>query len=47
MIRQTIELGIATVGTDTPFVHSVLSNVESFIRGFQGLELCDHEIETF
>jgi uncharacterized protein YlxP (DUF503 family) len=46
-VWQTIELGIAAVGTDTPFVHSVLDNVLNFIRRFHGVELCDHEIETF
>ncbi len=46
-VWQTIEIGVATVGTDTPFVQSVLDNVVNFVRGFHGLELCDHEIETF
>jgi len=46
-VWQTIEIGVATVGTDTPFVQSVLSNVENFVRAFHGLELCDCEVETF
>lgn len=46
-VWQTLELGIAAVGTDTPFVNSVLSNVLDFIGGFHGVELCDHDIETF
>jgi uncharacterized protein YlxP (DUF503 family) len=46
-VWQTIEIAVATVGTDTPSVQSVLSHVENVIREFRGLELCDAEVETF
>ena len=35
-VWQTAEIGIATVGTDTPFVHSVLSTVENYVRYWGG-----------
>jgi len=46
-VWQTAELGIVTVGTDTPFVHSVLSHVTEFVRFFGGVELIDQEMETY
>ena len=44
---QMAELGVAVVGTDTPFVYSVLSNVEKFVRLFHGFEVTDVETEVF
>ena len=44
---QSLEVGIATVGTDPRFVNSVLSNVLNFVQALRGLELVDHEIEIF
>ena len=44
---QMAELGVAAVGTDTPFVYSVLSNVEKFVRFFHGFEVTDVETEVF
>ena len=44
---QFAELGIAAVGTDTPFVHSVLSTVEGFVRFFGGVTVIDAQTETF
>lgn len=41
------ELGIATVGTDTPFVHEVLSHVERFVRLWGGVSVIDVEHETW
>ena len=41
------EIGLATVGTDTPFVHSVLSNVENYVRFFGGVTVIDIEHETW
>ncbi|MBI2899515.1 MAG: DUF503 domain-containing protein [Planctomycetes bacterium] len=46
-VWQTAEIGVATVGTDTPFVREVLSNVENFVRFFGGVELVDSKAETF
>lgn len=46
-VWQTVELGVAAVGTDTPYVHGLLSSVLNFIQVFRGLELVDHDIETF
>ena len=44
---QLAEIGIAAVGTDTPFVHSVLSSVEGFVRYFGGVTVIDAQSETF
>jgi hypothetical protein len=44
---QSAEIGIATVGTDTPFVQSVLSNVVGYVRFFGGVELVDSEQEIY
>ncbi|MBI4565196.1 MAG: DUF503 domain-containing protein [Planctomycetes bacterium] len=41
------ELGMAAVGTDTPFIHSVLSSVETFVRYFGGVQVVDAQTETF
>jgi uncharacterized protein YlxP (DUF503 family) len=46
-VWQTAELGIATVGTDTPFVQSVLSNVVNYARYFGGVELVDQQQEIY
>jgi hypothetical protein len=46
-VWQTAELGIATVGTDTPFVQSVLSNVVNYARCFGGVELVDQQQEIY
>ena len=44
---QVAELGIAAVGTDTPFVQSVLSSVENYVRFFGGVTVIDAQSETF
>ena len=44
---QVAELGIAAVGTDTPFVQSVLTSVEGFVRYFGGVTVIDAQSETF
>ncbi len=44
---QSAELGVAVVGNETPFVYSVLSNVEKFVRFFHGFEVVDVETEEF
>jgi hypothetical protein len=44
---QTAQIGVATVGTDTPFVESVLSSVVNYVRCFGGVELIDQEHETY
>lgn len=46
-VWKSSEVGVATVGTDTPFVQSVLSNVVNYVRFFGGVELVDVEQETF
>jgi hypothetical protein len=46
-VWQTAELGVAAVGTDTPFVQSVLSNVVAYARYFGGVELVDSEQEIY
>lgn len=46
-VWQTAEIGAATVGTDTPFVQSVLSNVVNYVRYFGGVELVDSEQEIY
>ncbi len=40
-------VGVAAVGTDTPFIHSVLSNVENYVRYFGGVTVIDVETETW
>jgi len=46
-VWQSAEIGVATVGTDTPFVQSVLSNVVNYVRYFGGVELVDSEQEIY
>ena len=46
-VWQSAELGVAAVGTDTPFVQSVLSSVVGYLRYFGGVELVDAEQETY
>ena len=44
---QSAEIGVATVGTDTPFVHSVLSNVINYVKFWGGVQVVDYETETY
>ena len=44
---QFAEIGIAVVGTDTPFVQSVMSSVEGYVRFFGGVTVIDSQSETF
>lgn len=46
-VWQSAEIGLATVGTDTPFVQSVLTNVANYVRFFGGVELVDSEQEIY
>jgi len=46
-VWQTAVLGIATVGTDTPFVQSVLTQVVNYARFFGGVELVDQQQEIY
>ncbi len=46
-VWQSAEIGIAAVGTDTPFVQSVLSNVVNYVRLWGGVQVVDHETETY
>ncbi len=46
-VWKSAELGVATVGNDSPFVQSVLSNVVNYVRYFGGVELVDSEQEIF
>jgi hypothetical protein len=46
-VWQTAEIGVVTVGTDTPFVQSVLSNVENYVRCFGGVQVIDLQTETY
>jgi len=46
-VWQTAEIGIATVGSDGPFVQSVLSNVVNYARYFGGVELVDQQQEIY
>ncbi len=46
-VWQTSEIGVATVGTDTPFVRDVLQNVENYVRYFGGVELVGAKSETY
>jgi len=44
---QSAEIGLATVGTDTPFVQSVLTRVVEYVRFFGGVELVDVDQEIY
>jgi len=46
-VWQSAEIGVAAVGTDGPFVQSVLSNVVNYVRLFGGVELVDSQQEIF
>lgn len=46
-VWQSAELGLATVGTDTPFVQGVLTRVVQYVRFFGGVELVDVEQEIY
>ena len=46
-VWQSAEIGIATVGTDTPFVQSVLSNVVNYVRYWGGVQVVDYETESY
>ena len=46
-VWQSAELGVATVGNETPHVDSMLSNVMNFVRGFPPVTVVDYETETF
>ena len=46
-VWQSAEVGIAAVGTDTPFVQSVLSNVVNYVKFWGGVQVVDYETETF
>ena len=46
-VWQTAEIGVAAVGTDTPFVQSVLTQVVNYARYFGGVELVDQRQEIF
>ena len=46
-VWQSSEIGVATVGTDTPFIQSVLTNVVNYARFFGGVELVDSQQEIY
>ena len=46
-VWQSAEIGVAAVGTDGPFVQSVLTSVVNYVRFFGGVELVDSEQEIF
>ena len=46
-VWQTAEIGVAAVGTDAPFVQSVLTSVVNYVRFFGGVELVDSEQEIY
>jgi len=46
-VWQTAVLGVAAVGTDTPFVQSVLTQVVNYARFFGGVELVDQQQEIY
>lgn len=46
-VWQTAEIGIGAVGTDTPFVQSVLTSVVNYVRFFGGVELVDQQQEIY
>jgi len=46
-VWQTAEIGVAAVGSDGPFVQSVLTNVVNYVRFFGGVELVNAEQELY
>ena len=46
-VWQTAQIGLASVGTDKPFVQSVLTSVVNYVRFFGGVELVDTEQEIY
>ncbi len=46
-VCQAAEIGVVTVGTDTRFVQSVLTNVIKAAATFRDVELLNQEIETY
>ncbi|MBV8882321.1 MAG: DUF503 domain-containing protein [Planctomycetaceae bacterium] len=46
-VWQTAEIGVASVGTDGPFVQSVLTSVVNYVRFFGGVELVDAQQELY
>lgn len=46
-VWQSAEIGLATVGTDTPYVQGLLTRVEQYVRCFGGVELVDVEQEIY
>lgn len=46
-VWQSAELGVAVVGTDAPFVQSVLTQVVNYARYFGGVELVDQQQEIY
>ncbi len=46
-VWQTAELGLVTVGGETRFVMSVLSEVENHVRFFGGVVVTDLQTETY
>jgi len=46
-VWQSAEIGVAAVGTDGPFVQSVLTRVVNYVRFFGGAELVDSQQEIF
>jgi uncharacterized protein YlxP (DUF503 family) len=46
-VWQTAEVGVAAVGTDGPFVQSVLTSVVNYVRFFGGVELVDAQQEIY
>ncbi len=46
-VWQTAEVGIATVGTDGPFVQSVLTSVLNYALFFGGVELVHSQQEIY
>ena len=44
---QTSTLGFAMINNDGRYVNSCLSNILSFVEGFSGLDVCDHQIEFY
>ncbi|MHC4605895.1 MAG: DUF503 domain-containing protein [Planctomycetota bacterium] len=46
-VWQTAELGVATVGSESRHVQSVLTKIVSYTRHFGGVELVAQEQETY
>lgn len=46
-VWQTAQVGVAAVGTDGPFVQSVLTSVVNYVRFFGGVELVDAQQELY